>query len=64
VQQKGVRGPSRAAVVLLALWSSLMVAAVGLAMLTGALGLGLTAGGVFTAAVLYLGVDVDPPAAT
>lgn len=50
----------RAALVLLGVWVSLIVAAVGVGWWVHP-GLGLLAGGVSTAAVLMFGVDVDPP---
>jgi hypothetical protein len=50
--------PSRVAAIRFALWLALMVAAAGVVLVAG-VGVGLIAGGVATAAVLYFVVDAD-----
>lgn len=50
----------KAALVLLGMWASLVVVAVGVALWTGQVGAGLVVGGLATAGALFLGVDTAP----
>lgn len=54
----------RLALVRVGLWVSLMVAAVGVWLVTDQVGAGLLAAGVASAAVLFFVVDTETPSAT